>query len=228
MSSFAELVRECEAHLALDRMVPVTILGTDDLRDIVTCICEQQEALAEICGPTPLGAQPARTRWERARSVLAKYSLEGNMPPCIRLDSPVHRTQKDQRVSANEESDTVQAEVSTASISAVQATLLAEALPPARVASYDERICKALGMSKVDPEEALNEIDSLRERVAALEKDAERQREIEHRVWHLLEDSEQRDDEIILTRSEDYAELCKLLPEDHPRAIDAAIKRESP
>lgn len=45
-----------------------------------------------------------------------------------------------------------------------------------------------------------------------------RLREIEHRVWHLLDDSEQRDDEIVCMRGEDYAELCKLLPEDHPRA----------
>ena len=44
-----------------------------------------------------------------------------------------------------------------------------------------------------------------------------RLREIEHRVWHLFDDSEQRDDEIICMRGVDYEELCKLLPENHPR-----------
>lgn len=49
-----------------------------------------------------------------------------------------------------------------------------------------------------------------------------RLQEIEHRAWHLLDDSEQRGEEIVLTRGEDYDELCKLLPEEHPRALTAA------
>lgn len=47
-----------------------------------------------------------------------------------------------------------------------------------------------------------------------------RLREVEHRVWHLLDDSEQRDEEIVLMRGHDYDELLKLLPEDHPRVPD--------
>lgn len=49
-----------------------------------------------------------------------------------------------------------------------------------------------------------------------------RLQEIEHRTWHLLDDSEQRTDEIILSRGEDYDVLCELLPEEHPRVALSA------
>ena len=55
-----------------------------------------------------------------------------------------------------------------------------------------------------------------------------RLREIEHRVWHLLDDSEQRDDEIVCMRGDDYEELCKLLPEDHPHTIPPAAQPQEP
>ena len=41
---------------------------------------------------------------------------------------------------------------------------------------YDKRVCDALGMKTVDPEEALNVIDGLRERLRAAEQDAARYR----------------------------------------------------
>ena len=41
---------------------------------------------------------------------------------------------------------------------------------------YDKRVCDALGMKTVDPEEALNVIDGLRERLRAAERDAARYR----------------------------------------------------
>ncbi len=48
-----------------------------------------------------------------------------------------------------------------------------------------------------------------------------RLREIEHRVWHCLEDSEQRDDEIVIDMGEDYRILSSLLSEQHPRTDSA-------
>ena len=48
-----------------------------------------------------------------------------------------------------------------------------------------------------------------------------RLREIEHRVWHLLDDSEERTDEVAIFAGADLDALLALIPEDHP-AIDAA------
>lgn len=48
-----------------------------------------------------------------------------------------------------------------------------------------------------------------------------RLREIEHMIWHLLDDSEESADgsRITLFPGEDYTKLCSLLPEDHPAAV---------
>ena len=67
-------------------------------------------------------------------------------------------------------------------------------------------------------EHAQNDRDRLQKELV----DLPRLREIEHRIWHCLDDSEQRDDEIVLMRGHDYDELIKLLPEDHPRAAAPA------
>lgn len=45
-----------------------------------------------------------------------------------------------------------------------------------------------------------------------------RLQQIEHLVWHLLEDSEEREGEQILNHGDDFSALLALLPEDHPRA----------
>jgi len=49
------------------------------------------------------------------------------------------------------------------------------------------------------------------------DKELERLKEIEHQVWHMLDDSTHRvmEDEIVITR-ESFEKLCELLPEDHP------------
>ena len=67
--NFAELMRECEAHLSKEHIVPVTMLGTDNLRDLVTAVREQQAAIDGIMdGNTDALKQ--------ARAVLAKWRIE--------------------------------------------------------------------------------------------------------------------------------------------------------
>lgn len=59
---------------------------------------------------------------------------------------------------------------------------------------------------------------ALRER----NEDAARLREIEHRVWHLLDDSEEDAQTGRISfdgrGNEDHMKLCELLPEEHPRS----------
>ena len=49
-------------------------------------------------------------------------------------------------------------------------------------------------------------------------KELERLRQIEHYVWHVLDDSEEDavTGNISITPSDDYLNLCDLLPEEHP------------
>lgn len=52
-----------------------------------------------------------------------------------------------------------------------------------------------------------------------LVKEIERLKEIEHLIWHILEDSEENNTGTIsFEQSEDYRQLCKLLPVNHPLA----------
>lgn len=50
------------------------------------------------------------------------------------------------------------------------------------------------------------------------EKELVRLREIEHLVWHVLDDSEEdaATGNISIVPNDDYLKLCDLLPQDHP------------
>jgi hypothetical protein len=68
----------------------------------------------------------------------------------------------------------------------------------------------------VPPESRIRTIAELQADNAALAARCEKLAEIEHLVWHCLDDSEERDGEQVITHNDDFRKLVSLLSEDHP------------
>jgi hypothetical protein len=68
--------------------------------------------------------------------------------------------------------------------------------------------------------EALLDISAaLAERIPREPTEVERLAEIEHLVWHCLDDSEERNGEQIIFHDDNFRKLVSLLSEDHPTTV---------